>query len=52
MTVAAYRDEFETAAEFWAAVVEAGVYGPGQWNPKLQIVAAATGSGVSVPSDF
>lgn len=46
-----YREEFETAADFWAAVVMAASDGYDVRDPRLEYAAAATGAGEFIPSD-
>ncbi len=48
----AYHAEFEDFGDFLAAVMEAGINGPNSMaDPRLEVSAAALGSGETVPSD-
>ena len=47
----AYHAEFEDFPSFLAAVMEAGINGPNSMaDPRLEVSAAATGSGETIPS--
>ena len=46
-----YREEFDTVADFWAAVVMSAEEGYGVVDKRLEYAAAATGLGETVPSD-